>query len=97
MRSVKAFRGSRRSSIYREFVVEEEAFARIVQAAGLGPLDGQLDKGEARRLAEGLTELRTSAVLPELDDQLTAIVELARWCSRASGEAWLRIEPRPDR
>jgi hypothetical protein len=94
MRSVKAFRGSRRSSIYREFVLEDEAFARIVEAAGLGPLEVPLDKDGARRLAEELTELRASAVLPELDDHLTAIVELARWCSRATGDAWLRIEPR---
>jgi hypothetical protein len=94
MRSVKAFRGTRRSSIYREFVLEDEAFDRIVAAAGLDSLAGELGKDEARRLAEQLTELRASAALPELDDHLTAIAELAHWCGRATGEAWLRIEPR---
>jgi hypothetical protein len=92
MRSFRAFRGTRRSSIYREFVLTDEAFARIIQAAGRQGLDGELDKAEARRLAEGLTELRASAALPDLDDHLTAIVEIARWCGRATGEAWLRID-----
>ena len=94
MHSVKAFRGTRRSSIYREFVLEDEAFDRIVDALGRQGIDGELDKDEARRLAEELSELRTNAALPELDDHLTAIAELARWCSRATGDAWLRIGPR---
>jgi hypothetical protein len=94
MHSVKAFRGTRRSSIYREFVLADEAFDRIVEALGRQDIQGELDKEEARRLAEELGELRTDAALPELDDHLTAIAELARWCSRATGGSWLRIGPR---
>jgi hypothetical protein len=85
MHSVKAFRGTRRSSIYREFVLEDEAFDRIVDALGRQGIQGELEE---------LSELRTDAALPELDDHLTAIGELARWCSRATGDAWLRIGPR---
>jgi hypothetical protein len=33
-------------------------------------------------------------VLLELDDDLTAIGALARWCARAGEAAWLRIERR---
>jgi hypothetical protein len=89
MRSVKAFRGTRRSSIYREHVLSETAFDRI--AAGWPQ---EFDKLGARRLAEELTALRASAALLDLDDDVTAIAELAHWCGRSTGNAWLRIERR---
>jgi hypothetical protein len=87
--AIRAFRGTRRSSVYREHVLDGAAFERI--AAGWPQ---EFDKAGARRLAEELTALRASAVMLDLDDDLTAIAELARWCSRATGDAWLRIGPR---
>ena len=93
---MRAFRGSRRSSVYREHTVSAAAFVRIASAAarlGVGGLTpGELDKGEARQLADGLGSLRASLELPELDADLTALGDVARWCSRAGGDAWLRIE-----
>jgi hypothetical protein len=94
MRSVRAFRGTRRSSIYREYVLADEVLDQILAAAGRSGLTGELDQDEARRLAEELDGVRASAALLELDDELTAIAELARWCGRAADEAWLRIEQR---
>jgi hypothetical protein len=94
VRSVRAFRGTKRSSLYREFVLPDEALDRILEAAGRSGLTGELDKDEARRLAEELTAVRASAALPELDAELTAIAELAHWCGRAVDTAWLRIEQR---
>jgi hypothetical protein len=94
MHSVKAFRGTKRSSIYREYVLPDEVFDRILDAAGRPGLSGELGKDEARRLAEELTNLRSSGALLDLDDHVTAIAELARWCGRASDDAWLRIGPR---
>jgi hypothetical protein len=85
--AIRAFRGTRRSSVYREHVLDEAAYERM--AAGW---PRELDKAGARRLAEELTALRASAALLDLDDDLTAIAELARWCARAGGDGWLRIE-----
>ena len=93
---VRAFRGSRRSSVYREHAISAAAFVRIAATAarvGLGRLTpGELDKSQARQLADDLGSLRASLELPELDADLTALADVARWCSRASGDAWLRIE-----
>ena len=99
---IRAFRGTRRSSVYRGHVVTEVDFRRIASAArrrglallptleSFGPRD--LGKREARMLAAETTALRVSGELPELDADLTEIAEVARWCARASGKAWLRIE-----
>ena len=95
---LRAFRGTRRSSLYRAHALRA-ADATLVRgaAAELGlPLLaslalGQLDKREARRLADELTRLRASAGLLELDDELTALAAVANWCARATGPAWLRI------
>jgi hypothetical protein len=99
---IRAFRGTRRSSVYRGHVVTEDEFRRIAAAAarrGLALLPTlepsethELDKREARTLAAETTSLRVSGELPELDDDLTEIAEVARWCARASEHAWLRIE-----
>jgi hypothetical protein len=97
---LRAFRGTRRSSVYRAHAVSSAAFARIV-AAGAGhalagvrnlAADVTLDKQEARQLADELGSIRASLELPDLDADLTALAEIARWCSRASGDAWLRVE-----
>jgi hypothetical protein len=99
---VRAFRGTRRASVYREHVVPERAFARILAAGtarGLSLLSSldrhgrrELDKATARRLAEEATELRVSGELPDLDRELTAVAEVARWCAHSSNASWLRIE-----
>jgi len=102
----RAFRGSRRSSVYREHVSTHGAVARIREAAessGL-PLLGslpphepvELDRSESRRLAEEATSIRADATLLELDADLTAIAEVANWCAHARGRAWLRIATADD-
>jgi hypothetical protein len=95
---LRAFRGTRRSSVYRAHSVRAAEATRIrAAAASLGlPLlaslaPGELDKGDARRVADELTRLRASATLLELDGELTALAAVASWCARAAGRAWLRI------
>ena len=98
---LRAFRGTRRSSIYRSHTLTRPAFERIVEAARaaglpvLGGLDAaqqhELGKRDARKLADEASQLRTAAVLLELDDDLTAAAEVAHWCARSSGRSWLRI------
>ena len=99
---IRAFRGTRRTSVYRDHVLGERAFRRILAAgernglALLSTLDPhgphELDKQRARALAEEATSLRISGELPDLDDDLTMVAEVARWCARASEGSWLRIE-----
>ena len=99
---VRAFRGTRKSSVYREHVLAESAFVCILDVAArerltlLSSLDQygphELGKGDARRLADEATGIRAGGVLPELDDDLTAIAEVASWRARATEDSWLRIE-----
>ena len=99
---IRAFRGTRKASVYRELVLPESSFLRILLAGrrqGLALLASfdragphELGKADARRLADEATRIRSSAELPELDGELTALAEVARWCARARDEAWLRIE-----
>jgi hypothetical protein len=99
---IRAFRGSRRTSVYHGHVLAQTAFARILEVAAarglplLSSLDSpgphELDKPAADRLAKEATRLRAGADVPELDDDLTAVAEVAHWCARASGRSWLRIE-----
>jgi hypothetical protein len=101
---VRAFRGTRRTSVYREHVLSERDFERILAAGaarGLSLLASlephrphELRKADARRLADETTDVRSAADLPDLDHELVAIAELARWCARASGDAWLKIDVR---
>jgi hypothetical protein len=98
---IRAFRGSRKSSVYREHVVPADVFERILELAergGLGRVSSldpggpdELDQDEAQRLAHELTRLRASGVPLDLDDDLTAFAELAAWCGRASEGSWLRV------
>ena len=98
---VRAFRGTRRASVYREHVLPENDFVRILAAGTargltlLSSLDQhgpqELDKTSAKRLAEEATDLRMSGELPDLDGDLVAMVEVARWCAHASDDSWLRI------
>jgi len=99
---IRAFQGTRQASVYREHHVSERAFARILAIGAerglpvLSSLDRhgpqRLDKPTARRLADEAERIRIGGELLDLDDDLTVIAELARWCSRASGAAWIRIE-----
>jgi hypothetical protein len=99
---IRAFRGTRRASVYRGHALGERAFRRIVDAGArrgltrLASLDpggaDELDKRTARQLADEASRLRESAELPDLDPDLVAIAEVARWCARAPKGSWLRIE-----
>ena len=98
---LRAFRGTRRTSTYREHILSEGAFGRILAMGaerGLAELSAldlhgrhELDKAGAQRLAEEATEVRMSGQLPDLDGDLVAIVEVARWCVHASEDSWLTI------
>jgi hypothetical protein len=94
----RAFRGTRRSSVYREHVVPADALAAIREAAAAARLpllayldECELDKDDAKELADEATALRAEATLLELDAELTAIAEVANWCAHARGGSWLRI------
>jgi hypothetical protein len=98
---IRAFRGSRRSSVYRRHALTTRAFARVRAATATRGLsffssldpesDAELSKADARRLANEMTELRRSATLPDLDLELTAVTEVLRWCAHARGRSWLTI------
>jgi len=99
---IRAFRGTRRSLVYREHRVSEGAFVRILGVGAkrglslLSALDQygphELDKRKARDLVAETETIRSGGELRELDDELIAIAEVARWCSRAPGESWMKIE-----
>jgi hypothetical protein len=97
----RAFRGDRRTSVYRQHVVDRGAYRRLLETASrrrlplLASLKArgrrELQKDEARRLAVEVSSLQADAELPELDRDLTLIAEVARWCARTPGQAWLSI------
>jgi hypothetical protein len=98
--AIRAFRGTRRTSVYREHVTPHATFTRIAavgERQGLAVVSSlrrrrRLDKRRARRLAEEATAIRSSGELADLDDDLAAITEVARWCARAAGDSWMTIE-----
>jgi hypothetical protein len=99
---LRAFRGSRRASVYRAHVVSEADFARILRSGAAHDLSllasfrrevpHDLDKETARQLAAEASEIRMSGELLDLDGDLVAIAELARWCARAPTRSWMTIE-----
>ena len=99
---IRTFRGTRKSSVYREHLLPQNAFAEILAAgkrhglAAVASLDRrgpqELDKRNAHRVADELGRLRADGELVELDDDLASIAELARWCARASAASWMKIE-----
>ena len=97
---IRAFRGKRQTSVYREQVLPDESFDAIRDAArGLTLLPSlvpttapELDKRLARRLADEATTVRGSAKLPELDAELVALAEVAHWCGRSREHAWLTVD-----
>ena len=96
----RAFRGTRKKSVYRSHPLGYHELVRIAAAgeqsrlvlvATLGALPCEIDKEDAERLATELSELRVAGSLLDLDDHLTALAELARFCARARGGAWLTV------
>lgn len=96
----RAFRGARKKSVYRSHPLGHRELVRIAGAgrergfalvAALSALPHELDKEGAGRLAIELSDLRRSGVILDLDDDLTALAELARFCARARGGAWLTV------
>jgi hypothetical protein len=102
MVELRAFRGSRRASVYRAHVVPAQALVRIVESGAAHDLariaslgrhgPHELDKEAARQLAAEASGIRMSGELLDLDGDLVAIAELARWCARAPARSWLTIE-----
>ena len=90
---VRAFRGTRRSSTYRSYAVTADRAGRLRALTPSLREDAEFDKRGARQLADELTALRASATALELDDDLTALAEVANWCARARGRAWLQVRP----
>ena len=101
----RAFRGTRRSSVYRAHSLSDGALARIVAVAATGnlaelaalgrPGSHELDRRGARRLAEEVNAIRARATLLDLDGELTAIAEVASWCARSRERSWLRVARPP--
>jgi hypothetical protein len=96
----RAFRGTRKKSVYRSHPLGYRQLVRIADAAEqsslrlvatLAALPCEVEKDDAGRLAAELSELRLSGALIDLDDDLTALAELARFCARARGGAWLTV------
>lgn len=87
--------------MYRRHALTTRTFARVRAAAAIRGLslfssldpdgDAELSKADARRLASETNELRLSAALPDLDQDLTAVSEVARWCAHARVSAWLTV------
>ena len=65
-----------------------------VLASLSGPGTQELSKRRARELADELTRIRRSGELVDLDDEVAALATLARWCARATGDAWMTIAGR---
>ena len=96
----RAFRGTRKKSVYRGHILEVDDLNRIAAAgrragfdlvASLATAPSEVGKEDARRLAVELSELRVGAELLDLDDDLTALAALARFCARTRGGAWLTL------
>ena len=96
----RAFRGTRKKSVYRSHALGHRALVRIAGAgaqsglalvATLAALPCEVEKDNAAQLAAELSELRQGGTLLDLDDDLTAVAELARFCARARGGAWLTL------
>jgi hypothetical protein len=95
--AIRAFRGTRRSSVYRECLVSEKVFGRLLATGEtrglplLSSLDSrgphELDKKRSRRFAEEAAVVEDAVNEPDF----AAIVEIALWCAHAKGNSWLRI------
>ena len=100
MIELRAFRGTRRRSVYRAHSLEQARLRRIRAVATLLDLPllrsidpettSTLDRRDARRLAEETSRLRVSGELLDLDEDLAAIATLARWCQHDRA-GWMTI------
>jgi hypothetical protein len=100
---IRAFRGTRRSAVYREHVVAGIVFARMLLAARDRdlPLLSSLDRAgpyrlappQARQLAREVDALEDAVRSPAFSRHLEAIGDVARWCARARGRSWMTIAP----
>ena len=100
---VRAFRGSRRSSLYRAHLIASAALALLLGAAserGLPRLaalrdhPARLEQAEARELLREAETLAAAVLDPSLRAELEALAALARWCVHSRGSAWMTIVSR---
>lgn len=99
---IRALRGNQRSSVYRECVISDDLFRRLLAAGAtrrfrsLNALEPygphKLDKQRARRFAREVAELQDSLREPEV----AAIIEVTLWCAHATHKSWLIISPKAD-
>jgi hypothetical protein len=97
---VRAHRGRRRASIYREQLVSERmwddlaALARANQGEAfldVDPWDDELDPGRADRVAASLEDLRPLAT-GELVAAIDGLVAVLRFCAESREEpSWVRV------
>ena len=96
----RAFRGTRKKSVYRSHPLPADSVARIASAgrgsglalvASLDSADVQVQKEDARRLADELSELRLGVQLLDLDEDIVVLAELARFCARSRRGSWLTL------
>jgi hypothetical protein len=94
---IRAFRGTLRSSVFRECLVSDDLFRRLLAAgerygfrsliALKPPGPHKLDRQHARRFAREVEELQGLLREPEV----AAIIEVAVWCAHSSNNSWLTI------
>lgn len=86
----RAFRGTRRTSVYRDHAVDAAVLGRIAEASRRAGLAIAPSLTSVPRELE-LSELRRAAEVLDLDGDVTALAELARFCARARGDSWLTL------
>jgi hypothetical protein len=99
---VRAYRGTRTASVYREHVVPERLFERILLLASaydlhvLPALDQygphELNQQQAATVAEELAFLQPVVNDAALAPHLIALRELSLWCARSGESSWIHIE-----
>lgn len=99
---IRAYRGSRRASIYDEHAMPEDLFARLTLIASayklhqLSALDPygptELNREQARRVSEEAAFVAQTLNDPLLAPHLEAVQRVADYCWKHSGESWLVIE-----
>jgi hypothetical protein len=99
---VRAYRGPRRASVFREHLVPEDLFSRALMLARayelhqLSALDPygpfELNKEQARRISEEAAWLAALVNDPLLEPHLHGVRKAADFCWQYSGEAGLIIE-----
>jgi hypothetical protein len=99
---VRAFRGTRPASVYREYIVGEGTFVRMLELGRekglpiLSLLDQygshEFDRMEAAQLLGEVEAVQASPGDDELAQHLLGIANVVRWCADApDGGTWLTI------